>query len=109
MQKKVEKMIVALLPDAVPGVDFKVEILPDGTAEITHWDTAKLGTFPGLKRLREMYLRFADRRKKLMPSFDSSDPLPYLAEKPKETVRRTFNITNVPTVEVINGVAFSKK
>jgi hypothetical protein len=109
MQKKVEKMITSLLPDAVPGVDFEVAILADGTAEIVKWDSEKLGRFPGLSRLREMYLKYIERRKKIMPDFDDSDPLPYMAEKPKETVRRMFDVSNLPKVEVINGVAFSKK
>lgn len=108
MQKKVEMMIMSLLPDAIPGKDFSVAILPDNTAEIVKWDTDKLGTFPGLKRLREMYLRQAERRKKIMPNYDASDPLPYMAEKPKEAIRRV-NTINVPTVEVINGVAFARK
>ena len=109
MQKKVEKMVVALLPDAVPGVDFEVAILPDKTAEIISWDTDKLGKFPGLPKLREMYLKYAERRKKIMPNFDDSDPLPYMAEKPKETVRRMFDVSALPTVEVINGVAFERR
>lgn len=109
MKRKVEKMIVALLPDAVPGEDFEVAILPNNTAEIIRWDSAKLGPFPGLAKLREMYLKYAERRKKIMPNFDDSDPLPYMAEKPKEAVRRMYDVSHLPTVEVINGVAFARK
>ena len=109
MKKNVEKMVVALLPDAIPGEDFEVAILPNSTAEIIKWDTAKLGMFPGLARLREMYLKYAERRKKIMPNFDDSDPLPYMAKKTKESVRRMFDVSALPTVEVINGIAFEKK
>lgn len=110
MIKKAEKMIVSLLPDAIPGVDFVLEPMPDNTIQVTYWDVAKLGIFPGLDKLREMYLKYAARRKKIIPNFDDSDPLPYLAEKPEEeTNRRMVDVSALPIVEVINGVAFAKR
>ena len=109
MKNKVENMIVSLLPDAIPGEDFEVAILPDNTAEIISWDVAKLGVFPGLAKLRDMYLKFAARRKKIMPNFDDSDPLPYMTKKNEEKVRRMYDVSHLPTVEVINGIAFAKR
>lgn len=108
MKQKVERMIVALIPDAVPEVDFTVEILPNGTAAVTKWDNHKLGPFPGLEKLREMYMRYAERRKRIMPNFDNSDPLPYMAEKKDEKARRVFDVSRLPVVDVVNGVAFKK-
>lgn len=109
MKAKVERMIVALIPDAVPEKDFEVAILPNGTAEVIRWDMAKLGPFPGLAKLREMYLRYAERRKKIMPNYDDSDPLPYMKKEPQETARRMVNVSTLPTVEVVNGVAFARR
>jgi hypothetical protein len=43
-----------------------------------------------------------------MPNFDDSDPLPYMKKEPQETARRMVNVSTLPTVEVVNGVAFAR-
>ncbi len=103
MQQKVEKMIKALFPDAVPGKDFSVKIF-NGRAAITSWDSVKLGMPPGIEKIHEMYMKYVQRRKAVLPGFDASDPLPYLNE-PK--VRRAAEIAKKRT-EVFNGVIFTK-
>lgn len=98
MKSKVEQMITTLLPDAIPGTDFVVAITEDETAQILHWNSGKLGAFPGLEKMREVYLKYAKKRKEKLPSFDDSDPLPYMAEK----ARRMLNVDQLPKVDVQN-------
>lgn len=103
MQQKVEKMIKALFPDAIPGKDFAVKII-NGRAAISAWDSVKLGMPPGIEKIHEMYMKYARRRKAVLPGFDASDPLPYLSE---EKVRRAVEQPR-PRSEVFNGVIFTK-
>ena len=55
-------MICTLLPDAVPDEDFKVIITLENHAEIVYWNDHKLGGFPGLAKLREIFLEYAKKR-----------------------------------------------
>ena len=55
MQYKVEKMVTALFPDAIPGKDFTVQII-DGKAVITSWNSIKLGFNPGIEKIHDMYI-----------------------------------------------------
>lgn len=97
MKEKVERMITALLPDAIPGKDFAVEIDSANKAHIIYWNSGKLGEFPGLEKLRDVFLRYAQKLKEKMPNYDASDPLPYLAEQPKA---RRMTIDSLPKVDV---------
>jgi hypothetical protein len=110
MKSKVEQMICTLLPGSVPDEDFKVVITPDNHAEIVYWNDYKLGAFPGLAKLREIFLEYAKKRKAKMPDFDDSDPLPYMAE-PQEKSRRMIQIGNLPVVDVttMGGATFIRK
>jgi hypothetical protein len=110
MKRRVEQMICTLLPDAVPDEDFKVVITPENHAEIVYWNDHKLGAFPGLAKLREIFLEYAKKRKEKMPSFDDSDPLPYMAET-KEAARRMIHIDKLPVVDVttMGGATFIRK
>ena len=107
---KIARMITFLLPDAIPGVDFDVVITADGHAEITSWNENKLGAFPGLAKLREIYLPYAKKRREKMPSFDDSDPLPYMAESP-ETARRMIQLDKLPVIDVttMGGTTFIRR
>lgn len=103
MQQKVEKMVKALFPDAVPGKDFSVKII-NGRAAITAWDSVKLGMPPGIEKIHEMYMKYARRRKEILPGFDDTDPLPYLSE------HKAYRAVEQPRQrsEVFNGVIFTK-
>lgn len=104
MKHKVEKMIAEVFPSAIPGKDFEVQVLPDQTAVITAWNSLKLGENPGLENIHQTYMRQVNRRKEIIPSYDATDPLPYLSEKPK--IRRVKIET--PPAEIFNGLAFTK-
>lgn len=108
MKGRVEQMICTLLPDAVPDEDFTVAITADNHAEILHWNERKLGQFPGLAKMREVFLSYAKKRKEKMPNFDDSDPLPYLAQ---EKGRRMIQLDKLPLVDVttIGGATFIKE
>lgn len=108
---KVEQMITALLPDAVPGEDFELVLTADNRAEVISWNEHKLGAFPGLLKMREIFLAYAKKRKAKMPTFDASDPLPYMAEQPKEQARRMIQLDNLPVVDVttLGGTTFIRK
>jgi hypothetical protein len=110
MKSRVEQMICTLLPDAVPDEDFKVVITPENHAKVVYWNDYKLGGFPGLAKLREIFLEYAKKRKEKMPSFDDSDPLPYMAES-KETARHMVQLDSLPLVEVttMGGATFIRK
>ena len=103
MQYKVEKMVTALFPDAIPGKDFTVQIV-DGKAVITSWNSIKLGFNPGIEKIHEMYMRYVQKRKSIIPKFDDSDPLPYLSEK---KVRLAVGMPEKQR-EIFNGIAFTK-
>lgn len=107
---KIDRMITALLPDAVPDVDFEVVLTADNRAEIIKWNENKLGQFPGLTKMREIFLNYAKKRKAKMPTFDDSDPLPYMAE-PKEQARRMIQLNQLPVVDVttLGGTTFIRK
>jgi hypothetical protein len=111
MKERVEQMICTLLPDAVPGEDFEIVITADNHAEVTKWNENKLGKFPGLAKMREIFLAYAQKRKAKMPTFDASDPLPYMAEQPKEQARRMIQLDNLPVVDVttLGGTTFFRK
>lgn len=107
---RIEEMICILLPDAIPGKDFSVVATADNRAEVIAWNEYKLGAFPGLAKLREIFLDYAQKRKTKLPSFNDSDPLPYMAE-PKETARRMIPLGNLPIVDVttMGGATFIRK
>lgn len=107
---RVEQMITALLPDAIPGEDFEIVLTADNHAEVIGWNERKLGPFPGLAKMREVFLAYAQKRKAKMPTFDDSDPLPYMAE-PKEQARRMIQLNQLPVVDVttMNGTTFIRK
>lgn len=104
MQYKVEKMVTALFPDAIPGKDFSVKI-SDGKAVITSWNSIKLGFNPGIEKIHEMYMKYVQKRKSIIPKFDDSDPLPYLSEK---KVRVAEEVPLKRNTEIFNGLAFTK-
>ena len=104
MKQKAEKMIKFLFPDAVPGKDFEIQILPNKTAVITRWDAVKLGANPGIEKLHSIYMTKVKQRKAVLPTFDDTDPLPYLSA---EKVRRASPPVK-PVTEIFNGVAFTK-
>lgn len=108
---KVEQMIMALLPDALPGVDFELVLTADNHAEVIKWNEHKLGQFPGLAKMREIFLAYAQKRKAKMPTFDASDPLPYMAEQSKEQARRMIQLDNLPVVDVttLGGTTFIRR
>lgn len=108
--EKINKMIIALLPDAVPGVDFQVVVTADDRAEVTMWNENKLGRFPGLERLREIFLCYARKRKEKMPTFDDSDPLPYLEHKDVKA-RQMIQLDKLPVVDVttLGGTTFIRR
>lgn len=107
---RVEQMITALLPDAIPDEDFEIVLTADNRAEVVGWNERKLGQFPGLAKMREIFLTYARKRKAKMPTFDDSDPLPYMAEQP-EQVRRVIQLNQLPVVDVttMNGTTFIRK
>ena len=108
---KVSDMITTLLPDAIPGEDFDIVITADNHAEVINWNERKLGQFPGLAKMREIFLAYAKKRKAKMPTFDASDPLPYMAEQPKEQARRMIQLDNLPVVDVttLGGTTFIRR
>ena len=105
MEEKLAKMVTALFPDAIPDEDFAIEIIADQTAVITKWNELKLGRNPGLKKIHDLYMNYAKKKKGILPNFDDSDPLPYLSEK------RAFRALEINTqpIEVFNGFAFQKR
>lgn len=107
---KVSDMIITLLPDAIPGEDFDIVITADNHAEVINWNERKLGQFPGLAKMREVFLTYARKRKTKMPNSDDSDPLPYMAE-PKEQARRMIQLDNLPVVDVttLGGTTFIRR
>lgn len=107
---RVEQMVTTLLPDAIPGEDFTIILTADNRAEVTNWNDRKLGPFPGLAKMREVFLNYAQKRKAKMPSFDDSDPLPYMAELP-EQARRMIRLDSLPVVDVttLGGTTFIRK
>jgi hypothetical protein len=104
MQYNVEKMVTALFPDAIPGKDFMVQIV-DGKAVITSWNSIKLGFNPGIEKIHEMYMKYVQKRKSIIPTFDDSDPLPYLSQK---KVRVAVETPEKQRTEIFNGLAFTK-
>lgn len=107
---RINAMITSLLPDAVAGKDFEIVITAEDHAEIINWNERKLGEFPGLAKMREIFLKYAQKRKEKMPSFDDTDPLPYLAEKPQQA-RRMIQLDKLPVVDVttLGGTTFIRK
>ncbi|MBO5681722.1 MAG: hypothetical protein J6T08_08425 [Lentisphaeria bacterium] len=107
---RVAEMIATLLPDAIPGDDFEIVLTADNHAEVLRWNERKLGVFPGLAKMREVFLSYAKKRKEKMPSFDDSDPLPYMAEPP-EQARRMIRLDSLPVVDVttLGGTTFIRK
>lgn len=107
---RVERMVTTLLPDAIPGEDFEIVLTADNHAEVISWNENKLGQFPGLAKMREIFLNYAKKRKAKMPTFDDSDPLPYMAE-PKEQARRMIQLNQLPVVDVttLGGTTFIRK
>ena len=111
MKERVEQMMCTLLPDAVPGEDFEIVITAENHAEVIRWNERKLGVFPGLAKMREIFLNYAKKRKAKLPNFDDSDPLPYMAEPPKEQARRMIQLDKLPVVDVttLGGATFIRK
>lgn len=105
MEPKIAKMVTSLFPDAIPGEDFSIESLADNSSVITKWNELKLGKNPGLQKLHDLYMAYVKKKKALLPSFDDSDPLPYLSEK---RVFRSFE-TTPERIEVFNGCTFQKR
>lgn len=105
MKPELSKMVKSLFPDAVPEVDFDIELLSDGTAIITTWNELKLGKNPGIRKIHELYMNYAKKKKELIPSFDAADPLPYLSAK---KAFRSFELKQEP-IEVFNGCTFQKR
>lgn len=104
MKYAIDKMIQTLLPDAIPGKDFVIEEVGDGTAMLSQWNATKLGPNPGLEQLHDMYMRYVMRRKATIPTIDVTDPMPYLAE---QRARRAREITD-KKVEIIGNCAFRR-
>lgn len=104
MKHAIEKMIQTLLPDAIPGKDFVIEEIGDGTAILSNWNTQKLGPNPGLERLHDMYMKYVTRRKATVPTVDASDPMPYLAEQRARRARQL----ETGKVEILGNYAFQK-
>lgn len=105
MEQKIAKMVTALFPDAIPGEDFEIAVLSDKNAEITSWNELKLGKNPGIRKIHDLYMANVKKKKELLPTFDDSDPLPYLSE---QHIFRAFE-TNKKTIEVFNGCTFQKR
>lgn len=105
MEQKTAKMVTSIFPDAIPGEDFLIELMPDKTAAITKWNELKLGKNPGLQKIHDLYVVYAKKKKELLPNFDDSDPLPYLSEK---KAFRSFELKQ-ELIEVFSGCTFQKR
>ena len=79
-----QHMITAQYPYAVPGEDFTVKTGEDGHPAIGYWNAEKLGPEPSLTTLHANYMRWAMRKKEMLPKFDDSDPAPWLNKRIEE-------------------------
>lgn len=103
--KQIEKMIVTIMPDAVPGEDFKVEFDENDRPFLVRWNSAKLGPAHSLEEFHSAYMDRVRRKAAVIPGFDTTDPMPWMAEQ------REMRARKLPErqAEIINGVAFERK
>jgi hypothetical protein len=73
-----ERMIHCTYPNAIPGKDFTLMTGKDGNPEIDYWNTEKLGVEPSISAVHASYMRWAKKKKELLPTFDDTDPAPWL-------------------------------
>lgn len=114
-----KKMIVCQYPYAVPDEDFTIKTGENGHPEIGYWNTEKLGTEPSLTAMHANYMRWAKRKKEMLPKFDDSDPAPWLnAVEDRTEISRTIaqeaneeqNLVHLDTYCVFpNGIIAKKK
>jgi hypothetical protein len=104
MDQRIIKMVTALFPDAIPDIDFYVEVMNE-SAIITKWNELKLGKNPGMQKIHDLYMGYARKKKEILPQFDATDPLPFLSEK---KAFRSVEFNPEP-IEVFNGLAFQKR
>lgn len=108
-----ERMIHCTYPNAIPGKDFTVMTGADGNPEIDYWNAEKLGIEPSISAIHASYMRWAKKKKELLPTFDDTDPAPWLnkhtarmPEKQPETAESSAIQANPTTNTCIypNGV-----
>lgn len=108
-----ERMIHCTYPNAIPGKDFTLMTGEDGNPVIDYWNKEKLGVEPSICAIHASYMRWAKKKKELLPTFDDSDPAPWLnknfedvAEKQPETAEYStkHQNSNSSTCVYPNGV-----
>lgn len=77
---RLEEMILTFFPTARPDIDFAFKEHSDGTFHLAKWDEIKLGEKPDLTVLRKHFLDYIKRKSKVIPTIDTADPAPWLAD-----------------------------
>ena len=77
---RLEEMILTFFPTARPDSDFAFKEHSDGTFYLAKWDELKLGEKPDLTVLRKHFLDYIERKSKVIPTIDTTDPAPWLAD-----------------------------
>lgn len=108
MKKSIDRMITALMPDAIPDEDFKIEFDESGKPFFARWNHAKLGPVHPLEELHRAYMDYCHLKKSAIPTFDDTDPMPWLTEQHQQARRMAVQ---EPTAEreIINGMVFERK
>lgn len=106
LKEKIERMITALIPDAVPGEDFVIKIENNNEPTFTYWKTEKLGPPHTFDDFHTIYMRFIKARKNANPMIDDSDPMPWLTAAKERALRAKTERDNIP--EVVNGTVLKR-
>ena len=77
---RLEEMVITFFPTARPETDFAFSETADGTFHLAKWDEIKLGEKPDLSVLRKHFLDYIKRKSKVIPTIDTTDPAPWLAD-----------------------------
>lgn len=82
-----QEMIIALFPSARPGIDFELTEKTDGQIEISEWNKITMGELVPMRQLREKFMEYLERKQRVIPTLDMSDPCPWLETVPDESAK----------------------
>jgi hypothetical protein len=75
-----QEMIIALFPSARPGVDFDLVEDSSGRVDVSMWNEITLGKPVPMCHLRQKFMEYLERKQRVIPTLDMSDPCPWLKE-----------------------------
>lgn len=103
---ELNKMVVALFPDAIPNADFEIEFNQNHFPILTYWRTEKLGPKHSISEIHSVYMRFSKRLEQLNPDEKFIDPMPELTKERERALRSRAEHSNIP--EIVDGTVLKR-